>query len=288
MCVNLNDRLLDLILPQFMTAPNFPFINPFFHTVAILECSGPHHIFVGSGVLLRILGKDYIATAAHVMDELPNEVGIAVVKQEIKGCKSQPSSIFARKQADGHYQEGLDLALLSVPASYRQFIEKEEMSFFDLDANDPPIVTDVCIVSGFPANKNYYNRRKRRYDPTCGVYHIEAYMEDHERVLEIGGDPARHFALEMNKRNDFRDGITDQPIPELFDLHGMSGGGVWHMTRGAGEGFPACATALAGILVEDRDTKRERRGMAKVVKIEEIRNVIAFARSRPETWLFVQ
>jgi hypothetical protein len=265
-----------------------PIFNPFFHTVSIHQCEGPSPDFVGSGVLLRIEGRDYIATAAHVIDELPNELGIAVVKHEIKGCKSQPSRIFASKQADGNYKEGLDLALLSVPGNYRQFIEGEEMSFFDLDANNPPPVTDVCIVSGFPAKKNYYDHRKRRYAPTCGAYHIQSYMEDPERVREIGGDPARHFALEINKRGDFRDGITDKPIPELFDLHGMSGGGVWHMERGTGEGFPACATALAGIIVEDWDTKRDRRGMAKVVKIEEIRNVLNFARSRPETLFFVQ
>ena len=68
----------------------------------------------------------------------------------------------------------------------------------------------------------------------------------------------------------------------------MSGGGVWHMTRGEDEGFPACATAIAGIIIEDRDTKKDRQGMAKVVKIEAIRNVIKFARSKPETLFFVR
>ncbi len=269
-----------------MAAPAL--FNPFFHAVSIHQCEGPSPDFVGSGVLLRIEGKDYIATAAHVIDGLSEDVAIAVVQGEIKGCKSQPSRIFASKQADGNYREGLDLALLSVPGNYRQLIDDEGMSFYDLDANNPPAVTDVCIVSGFPVKKNYYDRRKSKYADTCGVYHIQSYMEDPERVREIGGNPDRHFALEINKRGDFRDGITNQPIPELFDLHGMSGGGVWHMERGPGEGFPACATALAGIIVEDWDTKRDRRGMAKVVKIEQIRNVINFARSKPETLFFVE
>ena len=241
--------------------------NPFFHTISIHQCERPSPDFVGSGVLLRIEGKDYIATAAHVIAELPNEVGIAVVKDMIKGCKAQPSRIFAAKQSDGHYKEGLDLALLCVTGNYRQFINEEGMSFFDLDANNPPPVTDVCIVSGFPAKKNYYDVRKKRYAETCGSYHIQSFMDDPERVRAIGGDPEFHFALKMNKRGDFCDGITNKPIPELFDLHGMSGGGVWHMDRGSGEGFPACATALAGIIVEDWDIKRDRQGMAKVVKI---------------------
>ncbi len=92
----------------------------------------------------------------------------------------------------------------------------------------------------------------------------------------------------MNKRGDFREGITIKPIPELFDLHGMSGGWVWHMTRGLDEGFPASATGIAGFIIEDRDTKKDRQGMAKVVKIEAIRNMIHFARSKPETLFFVQ
>jgi len=45
-------------------------INSFFHTVAIMTSGGPSPSFIGSGVLLRIEGVDYIGTAAHVVDEL--------------------------------------------------------------------------------------------------------------------------------------------------------------------------------------------------------------------------
>jgi len=68
----------------------------------------------------------------------------------------------------------------------------------------------------------------------------------------------------------------------------MSGGGVWHMTRGTGAKIPECATAIAGIFIEDRDTKKDRQGLTKVVKIEAIRNVIKYARSQPETLFFVE
>lgn len=106
-------------------------------------------------------------------------------------------------------------------------------------------------------------------------------MKDHERALAIKGDPEFHFALETRMRHDFSD-ETDKQIPELFDLHGMSGGGVWHMTSGPGASLRKCATGIAGILVEDHDTKRNRQGMAKVVKIEAFRNLVNFARSHPE------
>lgn len=177
---------------------------------------------------------------------------------------------------------------MSVTAYYRQFIEEEGLSFFDLDANKPPLVKDVCIVSGYPTKKNYYDHKKGRYAETCCPYHIQSFMDDPKRVQSISGDLDFHFALEVNKRRDFRDGITNKPIAELFDLHGMSGCGVWHMTRGQNEGFPACAIALAGFIVEDRDTRRDRQGMVKVVKIEAIRNVIRFARSKSKAISFLE
>jgi hypothetical protein len=263
--------------------------NPFFHTISIHKCEGPSPTFVGSGVLLRIEGKDYVATASHVVDELPLEVGIGLVKQtEVLGCMDRPNKIFAKKQQDGTYKAGLDLAFLSVTDNYRKFIEQEGMSFFDLDKNASPPIIGECFISGFPAKKTYYDPRKRAYANTCGCYHIQSFVKNPESVLGIGGDPEFHFALEIRKRGDFLDGLTNKPIPELFDLHGMSGGAVWHMTCGQGGRIPNCATGIAGIIVEDRDTKKDRQGLAKVVKIEALRNLIKFAKSQPETLFFVQ
>jgi hypothetical protein len=256
--------------------------NSFFHSVAILTFtqSGPH--FVGSGVLLRIEGADYIATAAHVADELSGPVGVAVVKgNEVRGFGDKPLVIVAVKQKDRTYKHGLDLALFLVTENYQEFLDSEGMSFFDLDKNNPPAVTRECFVSGFPAKKNYYDRRKNAYAITCGCYHIQSYMKDPDRVLKIGGDPDFHFALEVKKRRDFYVGSTNERIPELFDLHGMSGGGVWHMISEKGDEIPQCATGIAGIIVEDRDTKCDRQGMAKVVKIEAIYNLIRFAAANP-------
>ena len=67
----------------------------------------------------------------------------------------------------------------------------------------------------------------------------------------------------------------------IFDLHGMSGGGVWHMSSKQGDKIPECATGIAGILVEDRDTRNDRQGLAKAVKIESIYNLVEFARKHP-------
>jgi hypothetical protein len=106
-------------------------------------------------------------------------------------------------------------------------------------------------------------------------------MENAERVQSIGGDPEFHFALETKKRRDFWDASTNKKIQELFDLDGMSGGGVWHMPSGQDAKIPECATGIAGIFVEDRDTRNDRQSMAKVVKIEAIRNLIKFAKTKP-------
>ena len=257
-------------------------INSFFHTVAIMTSGGPSPAFVGSGVLLRIEGMDYIASASHVVDGLFGPVGIAVVKgNEVRGFMDKPEGIVAVKQHDRTYQEGLDLALLLVTSNYRTFLIDEGMSFFDLDSNNAPPDTGEYFISGFPAKRNYYEHIKRRYAESCGCVHIQSFMENAERVRSIGGNPEFHFALETKKRRDFWDASTNKKIQELFDLDGMSGGGVWHMPSGQGAKIPECATGIAGIFVEDRDTRNDRQSMAKVVKIEAIYNLIKFARSHP-------
>ena len=264
-------------------------INSFFHTVAIMTSEGPCPAFVGSGVLLRIEGIDYIASASHVVDELSGLVGIAVVKgNEVKWVKDQPARIVAVKHHDRTYKEGLDLAILLVTSNYRNFLLEEGMSFFDLESNNTPPDTGECFISGFPAKKNCYDRKKMRYAESCGCVHIQSFMENAERVRLIGGNPEFHFALETKKRRDFLDASTNKKIPELFDLDGMSGGGVWHMSSGQGAKIPECATAIAGIFIEDRDTKNDRQGLAKIVKIEAIYNLIKFARSQRETLLYVE
>lgn len=243
---------------------------------------GPSPSFVGSGVLLRIEGVDYIGTAAHVVDELSGPVGVAVVKnKEVRGYRDNPKGIVAVKQQDRTYMEGLDLALLLCTSNYRNFLTEQGMSFFDLDKNAPPHVTNECFISGFPAKQNYYDRKKGRYADTCGCGHVQSYVKNAERVRVIGGNPDYHFALEIRKRHDFWDETTNKRIPELFDLHGMSGGGVWHMSSKQGDKIPECATGIAGILVEDRDTRNDRQGLAKAVKIESIYNLVEFARKHP-------
>ena len=254
-------------------------INSFFHTVAIMTSGGPNPAFVGTGVLLRIEGIDYIATAAHVVDELSGPVGIAVVKDyEIRGFIDETAGIVSEKK-DRKYTEGIDLALLLVTNDYRNFLTNEGMHFFDLDSNSAPSAAGECFISGFPSKKNCYERQKRRYAESCGCVHIQSFMENAERIRSIGGNPEFHFALGTKKRQDFWDASTNKKIPELFDLDGMSGGGVWHMPSGQGAQIPECATALAGIFIEDRDTKKDRQGLAKVVKIEAIRNLVKFAKA---------
>ncbi len=247
-----------------------------------MTSGGPSPAFVGSGVLLRIEGVDCIGTAAHVVDELSGPVGIAVVKnKEVRGYRDNPKRIVAVKQQDRTYMEGLDLALLLCTRNYRNFLIEQGMSFFDLDKNAPPHVTSECFISGFPAKENYYDRRKGCYADTCGCRHVQSYMKNAERVRIIKGNPDYHFALEIRKKHDFWDETNNKRIQELFDLHGMSGGGVWHMSSKQGDNIPQCATGIAGILVEDRDTKSDRQGLAKAVKIESIYNLVEFARNHP-------
>jgi hypothetical protein len=250
------------------------FTNSYDHTVSIHRTIGGIPVIVGSGVLLRIEGMNFIATAAHVAEALDSEVVIGRVKDnQIRGMGDRPKRFSAVKQKDGKYKDGLDLALVEVTRRYLDFIQSEEMNFFDLTRNGLSEPLGRCFVSGYPAKMNYFNNFERKWASSCMCYHIESFVESHLKCKRIGGNPDFHLAISMKKRNRFVD-IQNKLIPELFDLHGMSGGGVWLINSEIEAMNPDQAIAFAGIFVEDRDTKMDRQGLAKVIKGDAIINLI--------------
>jgi hypothetical protein len=75
----------------------------------------------------------------------------------------------------------------------------------------------------------------------------------------------------LDKRRDFIDARTQQKIPQLFDLTGVSGSGVWDMDIKDSEKYPECAKSLAGIIVEDHPGKK----LAKVIRVQHLWSPIA-------------
>jgi hypothetical protein len=117
---------------------------------------------------------------------------------------------------------------------------------------------------GWPAKKNRYDVRQRQCN-FSGCYHIQAPGAPREKVQFVDGNPDVHFAVEMNKRKDFIDAPTQKRV-NLPALHGVSGGGVWSMRPEHNHLYPACARALAGIIIEDWESK----SLAKAIRAEPI------------------
>jgi hypothetical protein len=82
-------------------------------------------------------------------------------------------------------------------------------------------------------------------------------------VQLVDGNPGVHFALEMNKRKESIDAPTRKRV-NLPALHGVSGGGVWSMRPEHNHLYPTCARALAGIIIEDWESK----SLAKAIRAE--------------------
>jgi hypothetical protein len=187
--------------------------------------------------------------------------------------------VHATERKDHSYPDGLDLALIFLDAVLFAHVIGRGCSFFDLRFNNPPPYPDVCLMAGYPEKKNSYNRFTRTFYKKSGPRIIQTHALEPDAVLKIGGNPHYHFAVALDKRKDFVDGETEEKIPELFDLHGMSGGGVWNMRRTDDKHIREKAESLAGILIEDRDTKNDRQNMAKVIKIEAVARILDVARN---------
>jgi hypothetical protein len=246
--------------------------NPAIYTVAIYDCDegkGPVPKLKGSGVLLVVEDQPVVLTAAHIFSDGGfRNIGLSAIKTDVDIKWTRPPVFYAVERPDKSFAEGLDLALIFLDVVLVAHVIGRGCSFFDLKFNQPPDPVDVVIMCGYPAKKNRYNRFTKAFYKESGPRLIQTHALAPEAVLRIGGDPKYHFSVAQDKRQDFQHGETKEKIPELFDLHGMSGGGVWSMPRTNDKNIHDKAESLVGILVEDRDTKNDRQNMAKVIKID--------------------
>ena len=248
--------------------------NPYHHTIPLFRFDAPVPWLDGTGVFLAVDDHRLVVTAAHVVESSAKKIAFGyqvpgMMNVEMFGHDELPI-ITANALANGGtreavYKDGVDLAVIVLPQPFSDWLE-ERYTPFDLRTNKPRKGVGVVFICGWPESKNRYNHRLRRFGDDFGCRHIQTQAVLKEEVQSINGDPEVHFAVRMDKRRDFMDVQTHEPVPQLFDLSGVSGSGVWDMDIEDNALFPECARALAGIIVEDHPDKK----LAKVIPVEHI------------------
>lgn len=236
-------------------------------------------------MFILALGHHFVITAAHVLESRFKKLAFGFLRPEggfqifgadnmvILTAKAQSGSGDARSAI---YKDGLDLAIIEPTEEVLQEL-RSHYRCFDLakSASDP--LSGWAVVSGWPANKNKYNHRKRRCDfKTC--YHIQWPIADEETTAKTGWNTDVYLALSGDKAKDFVTAETGAHV-HLPSLEGVSGAGTW---------IRPASTApwiLAGIVVEDHSTKR----LLKVIKAKHVwRPVTLFCERLREKPLWIE
>lgn len=239
------------------------------YTVPIFDFDRNEPSLIGSGVLIGVNERYLVSTAAHVLEEGCRKIAFGFKNKgrvEIFGAdnmrilkaRAQTGAGDVRRVA---YKDGLDLALIEPNGEVLQELQRH-YRFFDFAKNRPNSGAAWGVVSGWPARKNVYNKKKRicNFD-TC--YHMQCPIASDRRLEAAGWNRDIYFGLAFDKEKDFAAEVSGERI-HLPKLEGVSGAGFW-VQRPAGAVIDS-AWCLAGIIVEDDEPRR----MLKAIKIEHL------------------
>lgn len=193
--------------------------------------------FHGTGTAIAFRGRHFIATAAHVNDGNGKTdtllVGQAPGPHSLRElppvafCTPIPANL-TRKE------DHIDLAVIPISPEIAGGLSATGAQFIEFDSVLPRIVQlgDVIYFAGFPY------KRQHVFPSESGAFSVEAltvYLKlrqvDAKEASDLG------FPMESHLVGRFRHPETrppnlDQSKGALDDPHGMSGGAVWHISRG--------------------------------------------------------
>jgi len=183
---------------------------------------------IGSGVLIRIMNRTFLLTAAHVIDQQEDGTLLMPGKQGFMPMNGRFSS-------------------MRLPASGRRSDDKLDVAYCWLDNDCAAKLDSCCMVleredvsleakpdrrteytfAGFPWRKtNVTEGRVETNSQT--LTGIEAKTSEYETM---GLSRSLHIAIRFHRRRTFHQGtrrVGTAPLP-----HGMSGGGVYAWTEEA-------------------------------------------------------
>lgn len=200
----------------------------------------PDVLQAGSGTCIRIAGRFFIATAAHVVLGFPEtSYWVATPTTTTGGL-----TVIGGGRRGGRNGQALDAAWLELPSSAasaagRYFLDIARLGPYRNDLGEP------VRVYGFPIE--HQERRANSAQAVGTTWTTRGLAEE-----DVAGvDRSRRLYLEWLRMVP---GLNDQSY-EQPDAHGLSGGGIWAInTRAHGEAWRPDQAQLIGIqFAVDRD-----------------------------------
>jgi hypothetical protein len=178
------------------------------HTIPIFDCDQNPALLRGTGVFIAVDEHRFVVSAAHVFEPPFESIGLGFRDGSYFGLLAvQGRILLANDQAGGGnaqrtvYKDGLDFSIILPTPEVVERIESHYRSF-DLRCSSYSPETTWAVVSGWPAKKNAFDRRKRQWKfHTC--YHIQCPFEDVEKVQRAGWNTDIFFGLSADKEKDF-------------------------------------------------------------------------------------
>ena len=204
----------------------------------------------GSGVLLRIGGSRFLASAAHVLDRILREdgwIGLpgGYFQIPLDGKLITPPH-------EGRKKDHVDVGFISLGESLASTMS-DTYAFLPvhcLEVLDDGKKGTPYIINGCPSKK--VEKTDKTFRPQ--LYEFRTTGLSHNTYAALGLIPERQIAMEFDRKR-MKNGLgqlVQSPKP-----NGVSGGPVWKMVSTTdASGNPAFTKSLAGIVIEHDEGKR--------------------------------
>ena len=219
------------------------------------ELGNPCHI--SSCILIKVKNKNYIITAAHVIDN--NKITTLYVGGGDGGqlVKIEGECLVIKENNDNRKDDKIDIAILSLTEDIVKKLDKvtfiDESSFLSKDSLN---TKGLYLAVGYPNSRNKKNNNKENKILPKYFRYAATLNTSAETFKEIGADKRYHYLLKYDKIS------KDENNKEVnsIKLTGMSGGGLFFI-----EGMDKpenyrpnvdCTGKLAGILIEHHEKQK--------------------------------
>jgi hypothetical protein len=180
-----------------------------------------------TGVLVKIYGYYFIASAAHVFIPNDNDFLIALDDHSLTGIHGNFAKPSVSNSIQKYSPNLLDIGLLILSDSDVKKL-KNKYSFYSLDPHQPKHIpsfgkSDYMIVAS--RSNNVYPEMKKKKVRVENTFLISTLI-DPETLPQLDFTSDLHFLLKYNKR--LRQLSTGNLTLASNKPQGMSGAGLWH------------------------------------------------------------
>lgn len=221
--------------------------NPSFAATIPIACQ--NHVsgnteLIASGVLVKIVDRHFLFTAAHVINRIGKDILLIPGREGFMSVEGVRSA--TRPPAHGcHLDDKLDIGFVCLN---RECVSKLDprcraLGLFEVSLESEPPRRTTYTVAGYPWRKGRVKKQSIETGFTT-LSGVEAKAGEYE---ELGLSPSHHIVIRFHKKRVFSSRlkrVITSPLPS-----GMSGGGIYAWSEAALREWPV-RLPLVGIINE--------------------------------------